>query len=252
MAVAGPVISVRGLKKSFGRRPVLQGVDLDLSPGRLSVLIGRSGAGKSTLLRCLNGLETPDSGELVVADIRLSFPGDAEDGAKDHAIRKRTGMVFQQFHLFPHLSILQNLALAPRVVQGRSDKDVLLGECRALLDKVGLGFHADHYPNQLSGGQQQRVAIARALATRPRVLLFDEPTSALDPQLSEEVLRVMVQLRREGMTQVMVTHELAFARKYGDWIVFLEDGVVVEQGCAAAVFGHPRDARTRAYVKGVR
>jgi ABC-type polar amino acid transport system ATPase subunit len=245
-------VQVRGLTKAFRKKPVLCGVDLDLPAGALSVLIGRSGAGKSTLLRCLNGLETPDAGRLEVAGVRLHFPEDADDEQKDQAIRSRTGMVFQQFHLFPHKTILENLLLAPQVAHGRSDTERLLSECGALLEKVGLAFHADHYPSQLSGGQQQRAAIARALATRPSLMLYDEPTSALDPQLGQEVLQVMVRLKREGRTQVLVTHDLNFARAYADWAVFLEDGIAVEQGPARRVFGRPRDARTQAYVRGLK
>jgi polar amino acid transport system ATP-binding protein len=221
-------ILIHQLHKRFGARPVLQGIDLSLPAGRLSVLVGRSGSGKSTLLRCLSGLEKPDSG-------RFSLHG-------------RPGLVFQQFNLFPHLNVLENLLLAPRVAQQRRGSDVR-PEAVALLKKVGLGQHLEHFPSQLSGGQQQRAAIARALACQPDVLLYDEPTSALDPHLAKEVLKVMVQLRREGLTQVLVTHELDFARKYADWVVFLEDGVVVEQGPPKAFFGRPKDARTRRFLK---
>jgi ABC-type polar amino acid transport system ATPase subunit len=225
-------LQIDGLHKAFQGRPVLKGVSLSFAPGRLSVLIGRSGSGKSTLLRCFNGLERPDAGHL-----------------SSHA---RMGMVFQQFHLFPHLDILDNLLLAPRVAQGRRDDGALRAECLALLAKVGLDGHARHYPSQLSGGQQQRAAIARAPACRPEVLLYDEPTSSLDPHLAEEVLQVMARLRRDGLTQVLVTHELDFARRYADHVVFLEDGVVVEQGPPKALFGRPQDARTRRFLKGAR
>ena len=245
-----PAIQVRQLSKSFRAHAVLKGVDLDLPAHALTALIGRSGSGKSTLLRCLNGLETPDGGSIALAGVTRRFPDDASDQVKQHAVRAVTGMVFQQFHLFPHLNILQNLELAPRVAQRRGDKALLRAEAQALLAKVGLSFHAEHFPAQLSGGQQQRAAIARALMRAPQVLLFDEPTSSLDPQLSAEVLEVMRALKREGMTQVMVTHELSFARRYADHVVFLEDGVVVEQGSAAQVFGRPQDARTRTFVKG--
>jgi ABC-type polar amino acid transport system ATPase subunit len=221
-------ILIHQLHKRFGSRSVLQGIDLSLPAGRLSVLLGRSGSGKSTLLRCLSGLEKPDSG-------RFSLHG-------------RPGLVFQQFNLFPHLSVMDNLLLAPRVAQHRRGDDVR-PEAAALLNKVGLGGHLDHFPSQLSGGQQQRAAIARALACQPDVLLYDEPTSALDPHLAKEVLKVMAQLRRDGLTQVLVTHELDFARKYADWVVFLEDGVVVEQGPPKAFFGRPKDPRTRRFLK---
>ena len=222
-------IHIHGLEKRYGKRTVLKGIELSLPGGRLSVLIGRSGSGKSTLLRCLSGLEKPDRG-------RFSLQG-------------RSGLVFQQFNLFPHLTVLHNLLLAPAVAQGRR-ADEVHGEAMALLEKVGLGEHAQHFPSQLSGGQQQRAAIARALACQPDVLLYDEPTSALDPHLAGEVLKVMAQLRHDDLTQVMVTHELGFARKYADHVVFLEDGVVVEQGPPKALFGKPKDARTKAFLRG--
>jgi polar amino acid transport system ATP-binding protein len=222
-------ILIHQLHKRFGSRPVLKGIDLSLPAGRLSVLVGRSGSGKSTLLRCLSGLERPERG-------RFSLQG-------------RPGLVFQQFNLFPHLNVLDNLLLAPRVAQQRRGDDVR-PEALALLAKVGLGGHAEHFPSQLSGGQQQRAAIARALACQPDVLLYDEPTSALDPHLAKEVLKVMAQLRKDGLTQVLVTHELDFARKYADLVVFLEDGIVVEQGPPKAFFSRPKDPRTRAFLRG--
>ncbi len=227
-----PAIQIQALRHAYGAHTVLKSVDLKLPARKLSVLIGRSGSGKSTLLRCIGGLETPDAGRIDV--------------------QGRCGMVFQQFHLFPHLSITQNLTLAPRVALGRRDEAALGAEAAALLAKVGLSFHADHYPSQLSGGQQQRAAIARALMMRPQVLLYDEPTSSLDPQLAQEVLALMSQLRREGRTQVMVTHEHAYARRHADWVVYLEDGEVVEQGPPARVFGRPKDPRTRAFIRGER
>ncbi len=229
LGMSSQPILVHQLSKRFGARPVLQGINLTLPAGRLSVLIGRSGSGKSTLLRCLAGLEKPDSGRFEV--------------------QGRPGLVFQQFHLFPHLTVLENLLLAPRIAQKRRASEVR-PEALALLAKVGLGGHADHFPSQLSGGQQQRAAIARALACRPDLLCYDEPTSALDPHLAGEVLKVMAQLRREGLTQVLVTHELDFARKYADLVIFLEDGVVVEQGPPKALFARPKDARTRAFLRG--
>jgi polar amino acid transport system ATP-binding protein len=222
-------ILIHQLHKRFGSRPVLKGIDLSLPAGRLSVLVGRSGSGKSTLLRCLSGLERPERG-------RFSLQG-------------RPGLVFQQFNLFPHLNVLDNLLLAPRVAQQRRGDDVR-PEALALLAKVGLGGHAEHFPSQLSGGQQQRAAIARALACQPDVLLYDEPTSALDPHLAKEVLKVMAQLRKDGLTQVLVTHELDFARTYADLVVFLEDGIVVEQGPPKAFFSRPKDPRTRAFLRG--
>ncbi len=229
LGMSSQPILVHQLSKRFGPRTVLDGVSLRLPAGRLSVLIGRSGSGKSTLLRCLAGLEKPSGGR--------------------YEVEGRPGLVFQQFHLFPHLSVMENLLLAPRVAQKRRASEVR-PEAEALLAKVGLGDHAEHFPSQLSGGQQQRAAIARALACRPQVLLYDEPTSALDPHLAGEVLKVMVQLRKEGLTQVLVTHELAFAKKYADHVVFLEDGVVVEQGSPKALFSKAKDVRTKAFLRG--
>jgi ABC-type polar amino acid transport system ATPase subunit len=223
-------IEVKNLHKAYGRRPVLKDISLQFQAGRLTVLIGRSGSGKSTLLRCLNGLESPDNGSV--------------------SLEGRSGMVFQQFHLFPHLNVLENLMLAPTVALKRGSA-AARGEALALLRKVGLAEHALHYPSQLSGGQQQRAAIARALAVNPQVLFYDEPTSALDPHLAKEVLGVMLQLKRDGLTQVMVTHELAFAKKYADHVVFLEAGAVVEQGKPVAVFTRPKDARTKRFLKGL-
>jgi polar amino acid transport system ATP-binding protein len=251
---APPAVSIHQLSKSYGDHAVLKSVTLDLPARRLSVLIGRSGAGKSTLLRCLNALETPDQGQVSIAGLSVNYPATAKHEALAHAIRARVGMVFQQFHLFPHLTLMQNLLLAPRVAGGREDAPALQAEAEAeaLLAKVGLSFHRDHYPEQLSGGQQQRAAIARALAMRPEILLYDEPTSALDPHLAKEVLEVMAALKAEGRTQVMVTHELGFARRYADWVVFLEDGQVIEQGPPKRLFAAPKDPRTRAYVKGAR
>jgi ABC-type polar amino acid transport system ATPase subunit len=225
-----PAISLRQLSKTYKQHQVLRSLDLDLPARKLSVLLGRSGSGKSTLLRCLSGLEQADAGSRV-------------------ALKGSCGMVFQQFHLFPHLTVTENLLLAPRVAQGRADGRKLHKEAALLLEKVGLSFHAGHYPSQLSGGQQQRAAIARALMVRPQVLLYDEPTSALDPDLAEEVLDVMRGLRKEGLTQVMVTHEHAFARKYADWVVVLEGGQIIEQGASAKVFGRPKDPRTRAFLR---
>jgi ABC-type polar amino acid transport system ATPase subunit len=227
---SSPALIIQSLRKSFKDRVVLRDIDLALQGGQLTVLIGRSGSGKSTLLRCLSGLEKPDSGAIELAG-------------------QRSGMVFQQFHLFPHLNILDNLQLAPRVAHGRGDAEGLEQDCLGLLKKVGLATHAQHFPSQLSGGQQQRAAIARALACRPDVLLYDEPTSALDPHLAAEVLHVMAQLRKDGLTQVLVTHELDFAKRYADHVVFLEDGVVVEQGPPKTFFSKPKDARTKRFLK---
>ncbi len=251
MSRAVHAIQICSLSKSFGRVPVLRAIDLDLRPGALSVLIGRSGSGKSTLLRCLNGLETPEQGQITAAGVTRRFPEHAFDKDLEHSVRLKVGMVFQQFHLFGHLNVFENLTLAPRVGQARATADTTRA-ATALLKKLGLHAHGGHYPHQLSGGQQQRAAIARALLLSPEVLLLDEPTSALDPHLAQEVLEVMLRLKREGMTQVLVTHELEFARRYADHVVFLEEGQVIEQGSPARIFGKPRDPRTRTFTRGQR
>ena len=225
------VIEIRGLHKAFGERTVLKDLGLDVAKGELCVLIGRSGSGKSTLLRCLNGLEAPDSGSI-----------------QTHGV---IGMVFQNFHLFPHLNLRDNIMAAPRHVKGMSFDDAHALATR-LLAKVGLAEHASHFPSQLSGGQQQRGAIARALAMSPEILLYDEPTASLDPHLTGEVMDVMKSLKREGMTQVMVTHEHAFARKAADRAVFIEAGQVVETASARRLFSAPQDPRTRRFLKGLR
>jgi len=224
------VLEARQLHKSFGDRPVLQGLDLSVRAGSLCVLIGRSGCGKSTFLRCIKGLETPDQGEVF--------------------LQGSAGMVFQSFQLFPHLNALDNVLSGPRIVK-KIPRERALGPARALLDKVGLHELHGHFPSQLSGGQQQRAAIARALAMEPDILLYDEPTASLDPHLTGEVLAVMLELKREGMTQVLVTHELAFARRAADQVVFIEDGRVVEAGSPRRIFGAPKDPRTRRFVRGL-
>jgi polar amino acid transport system ATP-binding protein len=248
------VLRVRALHKSYpDHGAVLRGIDLEVRAGELVALIGRSGCGKSTLLRCLNGLEPFDSGAIAIAGVDLVRPAcDALDenelAARAHAVRRRVGMVFQQFNLFPHLSVLENVAKAPIVVRGLARAAALEG-ARALLDKVGLGALVDRRPTTLSGGQQQRAAIARALAMEPDVMLYDEPTSSLDPELVEEVLDVMRALDGEGMTQLVVTHELRFARDAADVVAFLDAGEIVERGSPAQLFGAPRDERTRQYVR---
>jgi polar amino acid transport system ATP-binding protein len=224
-------LEVSGLHKSFGPRPVLRGLELRVRPAELCVLVGRSGCGKSTLLRCLQGLETPDTGQ-----IRLSGP---------------SGMVFQSFQLFPHLSTLENVMAGPRVVKN-SPVENSRALALKLLEKVGLKGHEAQYPSQLSGGQQQRAAIARALAMNPRVMLYDEPTASLDPHLSGEVMQVMAELKKEGITQVLVTHEHAFAEKHADQVVFIEDGVVVESGSPRRLFKQAKDPRTRRFLRGMK
>lgn len=239
------------LRKRFGENDILKGISLEVAEGDLVCLIGPSGCGKSTFLRCLNGLEIADSGEMDIAGISIARqPGEALDphfDRKMHALRQRVGMVFQQFHLFPHLTILENVMLAPRVAEGK-DALVVREEARHLLAKVGLADRAEHYPAQLSGGQQQRAAIARALARKPSVMLYDEPTSALDPELVDEVLAVMRALDQEGMTQIVVTHEMRFARDASDYIVFMEGGHIVEISDEDAMFTNPQDERTRRFL----
>ncbi|MFC6650559.1 amino acid ABC transporter ATP-binding protein [Paenibacillus rhizoplanae] len=239
------MIEVKNLRKSFGKLEILKGIDLNIHKGEVVVVIGPSGSGKSTFLRCLNLLEQPTGGE-------ISFEGQSIT-AKRHDInvtREKMGMVFQQFNLFPHKSVLQNIMLAPLKVkkQQAAEAEKFAME---LLRTVGLEDKRNAYPAQLSGGQKQRIAIARALAMQPHVMLFDEPTSALDPEMVGEVLEVMKQLAVNGMTMVIVTHEMGFAREVGDRILFMDGGVIVEQGTPAEVFGKPKHARTRDFLSKV-
>lgn len=237
-----PIVAARGVHKHFGHLHVLKGVDLDVAERELVFVIGPSGSGKSTLLRCLNRLEEPSSGAITVDGIDMLSPKTDINKA-----RQRIGMVFQSFNLYPHMTALGNVMLALRKVlrMGRAEAEA---RASAALDRVHLADRADHYPNQLSGGQQQRVAIARAIALEPRVMLFDEPTSALDPELVGGVLAVMRELREDGMTMVVVSHEMAFARAAADRVVFMADGLIVEQGSPAEIFGSPRHERTRAFI----
>ena len=251
--MAEPIIEIRSLKKSFHGTAVLKGIDLDVDACQLTVLIGPSGCGKSTLLRCLNGLETIDDGRISVNGISIEkgpgrAPSDRELSRTNHRLRGCVGMVFQAFNLFPHMSVLDNVARPPLIVQGMRHDEARANAMR-LLEKVGLKDKAALYPEQLSGGQQQRAAIARALAMKPRVLLYDEPTSALDPGLVDEVLIVMKELDAEGMTQVVVTHEMRFARDVAEKVVFMSDGFVVEEGGPEKIFSCPADARTRQFLK---
>jgi polar amino acid transport system ATP-binding protein len=251
--VSAPMISVRDLRKSHGATPVLQGVGFAVAPGELVSVIGPSGCGKTTLLRCLNCLEILDSGSIVIAGATLArAPGAPLDGNFEthaHDLRQRVGMVFQNFNLFAHKTALENVMLAPVVVQ-RLAPAAARELAAKFLAKVGLGeeFHA-RYPSQLSGGQQQRAAIARALALNPQVMLYDEPTSALDPEMIDEVLNVMRQLDAEGMTQIVVTHEMRFARDASDQVIYMEKGEIVEFTPAAEIFQNPRDERTRRFLK---
>ncbi|HWL83578.1 MAG TPA: amino acid ABC transporter ATP-binding protein [Roseomonas sp.] len=244
-----PMIEVSALKKVFGDHTVLRSVDLTVAPGEVVALIGPSGSGKSTLLRCLNLLVVPDGGAVRVGERSFRFGAGASlPGAGEMAkFRAATGMVFQQFNLFPHMSALANVMEGPVTVR-RMAKAQAEALARSLLAKVGLADKAEQYPSRLSGGQKQRVAIARALAMEPAVMLFDEATSALDPELVGEVLGVMQSLAAEGMTMVIVTHEIAFAREVADRVVFLRDGVILEDGPARQVIDAPREEATRAFL----
>ncbi len=231
-------VSVKNLHKSFGKLDVLCGIDLDVKDGEVVCMIGPSGSGKSTFLRCLNKLEEPTSGEVVVDGYVLT------DKASDiNKIRENIGMVFQQFNLFPHLTVHKNIMMAP-LDRKKMDKAAAVKKASELLVRVGLADKADAYPAQLSGGQQQRVAIARALAMEPDIMLFDEPTSALDPEMVGEVLAVMRQLADAGMTMVVVTHEMGFAREVADRVIFMDAGVIVEQGTPEQIFSSPKEQRT--------
>ena len=239
------LIEVKGLKKHFGKLQVLRGIDEQIHAGEVVVIIGPSGSGKSTFLRCLNLLETPTGGDVI-------FEGESvmKAGKNINQLRERMGMVFQQFNLFPHLSVLENICIAPMKVKKAQRADIELRALK-LLDRVGLGDKAKAYPAQLSGGQKQRVAIVRALAMEPDVMLFDEPTSALDPEMVGEVLDVMKSLAREGMTMVVVTHEMGFAREVGDRVLFMDEGIIMEQGTPEQVFGNPQNPRTQDFLRKV-
>ena len=238
------MIEIRGLRKSFGSDEVLKGIDLSIEEKEVVVIIGPSGSGKSTLLRCMNHLEEPTEGEVVVDGITLSSE------ANINKVREEVGMVFQRFNLFPHMTVLENIMLAPLRVK-HIDPVQSEQTARELLARVGLAEKADAYPDNLSGGQQQRVAIARALAMHPKVMLFDEPTSALDPEMVGEVLDVMRALAREGMTMVIVTHEMGFAREVGDRLLFVDEGRIIEWGTPREVFEHPKEERTRIFLSKV-
>ena len=240
-----PILELVGLRKHYGDFEVLKGIDLRVRPGELVCVIGPSGSGKSSMLRCCNLLEQPTSGQVVVDGDDLTGPS-----ANLNRIRQKIGMVFQQFNLYPHLDVLGNVSLALRKVQGLSRVEANQ-RALAALTRVGLEGKAQAWPGSLSGGQQQRVGIARAIALQPRIVLFDEPTSALDPELVGSVLQVMRELREAGMTMLVVTHEMAFARAVADRVVFMDGGVIVEQGPPEAVFGAPQHPRTQAFLSGV-
>ncbi|TCL82998.1 amino acid ABC transporter ATP-binding protein (PAAT family) [Rathayibacter sp. PhB179] len=250
-----PMVQATGVHKQYGGNLVIRGIDLTVAPGEVTCLLGPSGSGKSTFLRCINHLEKIDAGTISVAgelvgyrrhNGRLHELRDAEIATR----RSEIGMVFQQFNLFPHLTVLENLIEAPVLVRREKVPDAT-ARARVLLDRVGLGAKADAYPRSLSGGQQQRVAIARALAMRPRLMLFDEPTSALDPELVGEVLDVMRDLAAEGMTMIVVTHEIGFAREVADTVTFMDGGVVVESGPPERILADPQHERTRAFLSKV-
>jgi len=242
-------LQVTGLNKSFAGRPVLHDIDLQIATGETVCLLGPSGAGKSTLLRCLNWLEVPDSGTIQIAGQRIGFDANGRKMSERHIaeIRTRTGMVFQNFALWPHLTVLQNIMEAPLYVQRRPKQEVRQ-EALALLANVGLSDKADVYPATLSGGQKQRVGIARALASRPQLLLFDEPTSALDPERVSEVLSIMQSLAQAGMTMVVVTHEMEFARRSADRIVFMDHGRIVEAAAPETFFNAPQTTRAKEFL----
>ena len=250
------MLSMRDIHKSFGDLGVLRGIDLSLARGEVLAIIGSSGSGKSTLLRCINKLETIDRGGITIRGEKLCWTKDGESTATYAStadvrrILMSTGMVFQQFNLFPHMTVIENLIEAPIHVKGQS-KDEILPYARELLAKVGLSDRENYYPSQLSGGQQQRVAIARALAMKPDIMLFDEPTSALDPELTGEVLRTMRALAAERMTMIVVTHEMAFAREAATNVVFMENGVIVEQGEPQTFFRAPKEERTREFLRNM-
>jgi glutamine transport system ATP-binding protein len=238
------LIKITDLQKDFGDLKVLKGINLNVAEQEVVVIIGPSGSGKSTLLRCINYLEEPTAGSVVFDNIPLNGEANINE------VRKEIGMVFQRFNLFPHMTVLENLVLAPMKVRGmkRHEAEQLAME---LLNKVGLGEKANSYPEALSGGQQQRVAIARALCMKPKAMLFDEPTSALDPEMINEVLDVMRTLAKDGMTMVVVTHEMGFAREVGDRVLFVDGGRIVEEGTPDDVFNHPKEERTRNFLSKI-
>jgi len=251
-----PLVAIRGVRKNFGSFQALAGVSLDVAAGEVVCIIGASGSGKTTLLRCVNQLIDWDAGSIFLEGELLGYrrAGDVLHPLSEHDIarqRRKTAMVFQRFNLFPHMTVLENVIEGPVQVLRRPRAEAI-GEARALLDRVGLSAKAASYPTSLSGGQQQRVAIARALAMNPKLILFDEPTSALDPELVGEVLAVMRELARSGMTMMVVTHELGFARDVADRVIFLDHGAVIEQGSPAEVLANPKEERTRTFLSAVR
>ncbi|MFC7321798.1 amino acid ABC transporter ATP-binding protein [Halobacillus campisalis] len=239
------MISVRDLHKSFGKNEVLKGISLEVNPQEVVCVIGPSGSGKSTLLRCLNLLEEVTGGEVYIEGENLTDPN-----VNINEVRSRVGMVFQHFNLFPHMTVLDNITLGPKKIKGIS-KEEAEKAAGPLLEKVGLSDKANVYPESLSGGQKQRVAIARSLAMNPKIMLFDEPTSALDPELVGDVLEVMKNLAKEGMTMVVVTHEMGFAREMGDRVIFMDEGVIMEENEPSKLFGDPDNPRTKEFLSKV-
>ena len=240
-----PIVSIRNLKKAFGGNTVLHDINLDVKKGEKVVVLGPSGSGKSTMLRCINALEDVSGGAITVDGVAITDPK-----VDINKVREHLGMVFQRFNLWPHKSVIENVMLAQRVVLGRKPDDAR-ARAQELLRMVGLADKADAYPASLSGGQQQRVAIARALAMEPKVMLFDEPTSALDPELVGEVLSVMTKLAESGMTMIVVTHEIGFAREVADRVIFMDGGYIVEEGHPSEVLVNPKEERTRTFLKRV-
>ena len=239
------IIDVKNLHKNYGHTEVIKGVDLTVRKGEVICIIGPSGAGKSTILRCLNGLEKASSGQIVVNGHDLGDPHVNID-----QVREQVGMVFQHFNLFPHKTVLQNITLAPVTLKKKTPAEAE-AQARALLERIGLSDKADEYPNMLSGGQKQRIAIVRALAMDPEVMLFDEPTSALDPEMVGEVLDLMRDLAKDGMTMAVVTHEMGFAREVADRVVFMADGKILEEGSPSDIFDHPQDPRLQDFLSKV-
>ncbi|WP_088010553.1 amino acid ABC transporter ATP-binding protein [Gottfriedia acidiceleris] len=239
------MIKVEKLKKSFGSLEVLKDINITIQPREVCVVIGPSGSGKSTFLRCLNMLESITAGKVYIEDVDLT-----DKKTNINKIRTEVGMVFQHFNLFPHLTVLENITLAPKKVRNRPN-DFAKTKALELLNKVGLSDKANVYPDSLSGGQKQRVAIARALAMEPKIMLFDEPTSALDPEMVGEVLEVMKQLAKEGMTMVIVTHEMGFAREVGDRVIFMDQGYIVEENSPVQIFDFPKQERTKSFLSKV-
>ncbi len=239
------MIEVQNLKKSFGKLEVLKDINIDVQSQEVVCVIGPSGSGKSTLLRCMNLLEEPTGGDILIEGDNLTAPK-----TNINELRQRMGMVFQQFNLFPHMTVMENITLGPKKLKGKTESEANeLGT--QLLDKVGLVDKAEVYPDNLSGGQKQRVAIARALAMEPHIMLFDEPTSALDPEMVGEVLQVMKDLAEEGMTMIIVTHEMGFAKEVADRVIFMDEGFIVEQGTPDELFNHPQNERTQAFLSKV-